>query len=101
MATHLAACLRAHGGDEREALILYSFEGADDPRYWLYAEAQANASLRHLDAFLRKIWLECCGHLSAFSADRRELAMSTVASRASGRQAPRLATITISGVRRP
>ncbi len=84
MATHLAACLQAHGGDDREALILYRFEGADDPRYWLYAEARANASLRHLDAFLRKIWLECCGHLSAFSADRRELATSAVASRAFG-----------------
>lgn len=84
MATHLAACLQAHGGDDREALILYRFEGADDARYWLYAEARANASLKHLDAFLRKVWLECCGHLSAFSADRRELPMSAVAGRAFG-----------------
>lgn len=84
MATHLATCLLAHVGDDREALILYRFEGADDARYWLYAEARANASLKHLDAFLRKIWLECCGHLSAFSAARRELPMSTPATGACG-----------------
>ena len=80
MAAHLAACLAAHGGAERiQALVLYRFEAAYDSRYWLYAEARANASLRHLDAFLRKIWLECCGHLSAFYADHQQLGMGAVA----------------------
>lgn len=40
-------------------------EGANG-LYWLHVEARANARLRHLDQFLRRIWLECCGHLSAF-----------------------------------
>jgi len=26
----------------------------------------ANAPLRKLDKFLRHIWLECCGHMTAF-----------------------------------
>jgi Plasmid pRiA4b ORF-3-like protein len=35
-------------------------------KYWMYVEAPADATLRHLDQFLRDTWLECCGHLSAF-----------------------------------
>ena len=35
-------------------------------KYWLYIELPADATLRNLDQFLRDIWLECCGHLSAF-----------------------------------
>ena len=29
-------------------------------------EIKSEASLRQLDTFLRRIWLECCGHMSAF-----------------------------------
>ena len=34
--------------------------------YWLHIEIPASAPLSDLDEFLRAIWLECCGHLSAF-----------------------------------
>jgi hypothetical protein len=37
-----------------------------DHRYWLHLEAATNAKLHDLDDFLRDIWLECCGHMSAF-----------------------------------
>jgi len=33
----------------------------------LHVEADAKAMLRDVDHFLRGIWLECCGHLSAFT----------------------------------
>src|SRR5690349_5577716 len=36
------------------------------PAYWLHLEIPAYASLLNLDSFLRYLWLECCGHLSAF-----------------------------------
>jgi hypothetical protein len=36
------------------------------PAYWLDVEAKADAKLEALDAFLRRVWLECCGHLSVF-----------------------------------
>ena len=40
--------------------------------YWLHVEIPASAMLSELDNFLRGIWLECCGHLSAFTIqDRR------------------------------
>jgi hypothetical protein len=35
--------------------------------YWLHLAVKNNTTLHHLDAFLRAIWLECCGHLSSFS----------------------------------
>ena len=36
------------------------------PAYWLDLEVKADAKLEALDRFLRQLWLECCGHLSAF-----------------------------------
>lgn len=34
--------------------------------YWLHLEMKGSATLKGLDQYLRDIWLECCGHLSAF-----------------------------------
>lgn len=34
--------------------------------YWLHIEVPVDAPMRQIDQFLRDIWLECCGHLSAF-----------------------------------
>ncbi|MPQ44024.1 DUF7309 domain-containing protein [Clostridium tarantellae] len=34
--------------------------------YWMYITIDENLKLKDLDQFLRKIWLECCGHLSSF-----------------------------------
>ncbi|MDE0168883.1 MAG: hypothetical protein OXS29_05125 [bacterium] len=39
----------------------------DDPRYWMHLDVPKSLRLRDLDTYLREIWLECCGHLSAFS----------------------------------
>jgi hypothetical protein len=36
------------------------------PPYWLGLEVKADAKLDALDSFLRRTWLECCGHMSAF-----------------------------------
>jgi hypothetical protein len=34
--------------------------------YCIYLSIDENLSLIHIDQFLRDVWLECCGHLSAF-----------------------------------
>jgi hypothetical protein len=34
--------------------------------YWMYVAITTETTLATLDQFLRDIWLECCGHLSAF-----------------------------------
>ena len=41
-------------------------QGRYDPEFWLHLGVPAAATLDDLDAFLRTIWLECCGHLSQF-----------------------------------
>ncbi len=41
-------------------------EGSRFPLYWLHLEVATSTTLEVLDQFLRAIWLECCGHLSAF-----------------------------------
>lgn len=37
---------------------------------WLYLDMPLNSTLKALDEFLREIWLECCGHMSAFYIKR-------------------------------
>ncbi len=38
--------------------------------YWLHLAVDQNINLEKLDDFLRNIWLECCGHMSAFFSGR-------------------------------
>ena len=65
---HLAMCAPAHdqtsGPVQRALQIRATAPGL--PAYWLDIEVRADARLDALDSFLRRTWLECCGHLSAF-----------------------------------
>ena len=36
--------------------------------FWMDLEVRGSAKLKDLDKYLRAIWLECCGHLSQFTA---------------------------------
>lgn len=69
---HLEQCSKAIKADKDEKVFRLLITFPYDKRYWLYLEADESASLRHLDAFLRDIWLECCGHLSVFTIATRE-----------------------------
>lgn len=42
-------------------------EGYRLPMYWMHLEVSVGTTLAMLDHFLRGTWLECCGHLSAFT----------------------------------
>jgi hypothetical protein len=78
MMVHVEACVAAHDKiGQPQPLVVLRFAAVGDPRYWLVIEAKADAQLRHVDALLRQLWLECCGHRSAFRVGRRELAMTT------------------------
>jgi len=78
MMTHMKACVAAHDKiGQPQPLVVLRFAAVGEPRYWLVIEAKADAQLRHVDALLRQLWLECCGHRSAFRVGRRELAMTT------------------------
>ena len=39
----------------------------DSARYFLSLWVDSSATMQDVDAFLRAVWLECCGHLSAFT----------------------------------
>ncbi len=58
--------IKEHLPEEGQECRLLKIEGAYCKDYWLYADVPVSSSLSSLDGFLRKIWLECCGHLSAF-----------------------------------
>ena len=59
--------LKKHGEGEQECVLL-KIEGAYEKNYWLYVDIPPKSPLSSLDRFLRDIWLECCGHMSAFRA---------------------------------
>ena len=48
-------------------------EGHDLPEYWMHLKVSSHAHFEDLDNFLREIWLECCGHMSAFRMGREEV----------------------------
>ena len=65
--------LKVHAGDRSlQKCRLLKIEGAYEKNYWLYIDVPVNKTLSAVDIFLRKIWLECCGHMSAFSDPRHE-----------------------------
>jgi hypothetical protein len=54
-----------------EEAIHLKITARDDKRYWLELAVSPRTKLIALDDFLRSTWLECCGHLSAFSTPGR------------------------------
>ncbi len=42
--------------------------------YWVCFEAEATLTLEKIDQYLRNLWMECCGHLSAFTIDKQRYA---------------------------
>ena len=61
--------LKKHLKDEGDLRLFHILVDGLQPEYWLHIEIPVNAKLKDLDDFLRDIWLECCGHLSAFEID--------------------------------
>jgi len=72
MLRHLALCQKRNAKLDEETrktrcgyfqIVIYGKYNKD---YWLIIEISENATLKELDQFIRDIWVECCGHLSAF-----------------------------------
>jgi hypothetical protein len=59
--------LKSHNTLQKgEKTLFIKVEGAYQKEYWLLLDVALNAVLEDLDEFLRRIWLECCGHMSGF-----------------------------------
>ena len=71
MGRHLRTCLEGTSGGARSRILLLRAQAVGVPMYWLDVAANPHAKLKALDDLLRGVWLECCGHLSEFSAGPR------------------------------
>jgi len=72
MTRHIKTCKDKQAvpaGGKKQKTWLLSVDGDWRPEYWMHLEVPASISLGDLDQFLRDIWLECCGHLSAFTIE--------------------------------
>jgi hypothetical protein len=75
MSRHLAKCEKRaqviqaanKGTLPDETLWHLRVQDAHAKEFWLDLEMRGSARLERLDAYLRAIWLECCGHLSSFT----------------------------------
>lgn len=72
---HLSACVKRQAIIEEagrkkapsEALYHLRVQDAWRGEFWLDLEMRGYSTLKDLDYYLRRIWLECCGHMSQFS----------------------------------
>jgi hypothetical protein len=82
MTKHLEACEKRKASKQASASPQRVFhllvEGRHAPEYWIHLEAAVSAKLENLDRFLRGLWLECCGHLSAFTIAGQTYASSVM-----------------------
>jgi hypothetical protein len=72
---HLTACHANQPGNKVYVHLRVQGYGIGG-EYWMDLAVPADATLQSVDKFLRKTWLECCGHMSAFRIGREELSMS-------------------------
>ncbi|MBI5833041.1 MAG: hypothetical protein HZB16_12155 [Armatimonadetes bacterium] len=65
---HVRKCYAAHVPASAEPTPALHLVVKDryNPDYWLHLLVPAEESLYALDAYLRGIWVQCCGHLSEF-----------------------------------
>ena len=74
MLRHFSACKerkarleeKSKTGKKQQGYFQLLISGKYRKEYWLIIEANENVTLKELDNFIRKIWVECCEHLSAF-----------------------------------
>jgi hypothetical protein len=70
MTRHLSQCSQtqtpAATGSQAPSPAFHLVVEGGRKAYWLHLSVPVQAPLRKLDGFLRDIWLECCGHMSAF-----------------------------------
>jgi len=83
MTKHLQSCMeksqtekKSEKGQSPSFFFHVLVEGHGLPEYWMHPKVLSSASLKVLDHFLRKTWLECCGHMSSFNIGRNEISMS-------------------------
>ncbi len=69
---HISSCksreevLNIDSCNKKQSYMLLKVTGRYESDYWMFLYVKSTCTLKELDLFLRAVWLECCGHLSAF-----------------------------------
>lgn len=66
--------LKKHQSASGTSCFLILVTTSDPSPYWLALIADQHASLADLDNVIREVWVECCGHMSAFHIGGTEYA---------------------------
>lgn len=69
--SHINKCLNQENKDAPDAFLIKVQWPHTNPIYWMYLSVPFKSRLQDLDLFLRRIWLECCDHLSQFRIDHK------------------------------
>jgi hypothetical protein len=78
MISHIQKCAKTADHQGAEGTIIQLLIEADGmPEYWILVEGNHQATFQQLDGCLRKIWLECCDHLSRFYEMRNQIPTQT------------------------
>jgi hypothetical protein len=81
MVAHLKGCLASQPAAKVSGLsdvLLLRAQARGPSIYWVDVAMKREAMLSDLDRLLRRIWLECCGHLSEFYGNgHRKVSMRT------------------------
>ncbi|MCP4693008.1 MAG: hypothetical protein GY859_33510 [Desulfobacterales bacterium] len=74
MMRHIKSCLPKHlvknAKKKPKNFLHLHVIAADNSDFFLHLLITESATFAKLDSFLRATWVECCGHLSAFSHER-------------------------------
>ena len=73
LAKHLSELEKAHSGKVTQAFYHIEVEAEE---MFLHLLVLGNAPMKRIDIFLKAIWLECCGHMSAFGHKNFKVSMS-------------------------
>lgn len=72
MGQHLRSCLGDLSTDGEHSAVHLRITAPARPDYWVHLALEETTTLATLDAFLRELWLDCCGHMSAFTVGDSE-----------------------------
>lgn len=64
---HVSTCVNSLAINKKNLSYLLKVSDEFNLGYFMYVLVPTNSKLLVLDDFLKKMWLECCGHLSKFT----------------------------------
>jgi hypothetical protein len=65
---HYIDCIKLKYKDESGIIVfMNSYSNISNNNYYFYLKIGINSTLKDLDKFIKKEWVECCGHLSCFN----------------------------------